>query len=226
MIRVSDVRRVRFGTIVRPAEEAADGRARVEALDGFLVPVPGGLLLFDTGIGSGDPETEAHYRPARVPLVDALAAAGAGLDEVVAVANSHLHLDHAGGNPALTGRPLYVQRAELTAARTPGYTFPHLLGVPGARPEVLEEETEVAPGVRLVPTPGHSPGHQSLLVETGEGGLLLAGQTHDTASAWTADAEAARRPDENLPPPPDWFPALLDRVREVRFAHDAAVWRA
>lgn len=226
MIRVGDVRRVRFGTIVRPAAETADGRGRVEALDGFLVPVPGGLLLYDTGIGAGDPETEAHYRPVRVPLRDALAAAGADLDEVVAVANCHLHLDHAGGNPALAGRPVHVQRAELDAAAAPGYTFPHLVDHPGVRYEVLEEETEVAPGVRLVPTPGHTPGHQSLLVATAEGGLLLAGQTHDTASGWTADAEAARRPDENLPPPPDWFPALLDRVREVRFAHDAAVWRA
>ena len=224
---MTEVRRVRFGTIVRPAEETADGWARVEALDGYLVPLPGArLLLFDTGIAAGDPEVDAHYRPERIPLREALAAAGARPEDVALVANCHLHLDHAGGNPALPDRPLYVQRAELDAAREPGHTVPHLVDHPGARYEVLEEETEVAPGVRLLPTPGHTPGHQSLLVDTAEGGLLLAGQTHDTASAWTADAEAARRPDENLPPPPDWFPALLDRVHEVRLAHDAAIWRA
>ena len=218
-----DVRRVRFGTIVRPAEETADGWARVEALDGFLVPLPDGLLLFDTGIAAGDPEVDAHYRPERVPLPEALAAAGARPEDVTLVANCHLHLDHAGGNAELPGRPVLVQRAELEAARTPDYTVAGVVDHPGARYEVLDGETEVAPGVRLVPTPGHTAGHQSLLLE---GGLLLAGQTHLTASGWTADAEAVRRPDDQAAPPPDWFPALLARVVEVRFAHDAAVWRA
>jgi N-acyl homoserine lactone hydrolase len=48
---------------------------------------------------------------------------------------------------------------------------------------VLDGETEVAPGVRLVPTTGHTSGHPSLLLD---GGPLLAGQTHLTASAWHA----------------------------------------
>ena len=208
-LRSADVRRVRFGTIVRPAEETADGRARVEALDGFLVPVPGGFLLLDTGIGVGDPETEEHYRPVRVPLAEALGDVAAG--EVVLVANCHLHLDHAGGNPALPGRPVLVQRAELALARSEGHTFPHLVDFPGARYEVLDGETEVAPGVRLVPTPGHTAGHQSLLVGTREGGVLLAGQTHDRASDWTANVEALRRPDPRIPPPPGWLGPLLDR---------------
>ena len=226
MLSSIDVRRVRFGTIVRPAEETADGRARVETLDGFLVPLAHGLLLLDTGIGGGDPEVEAHYRPVRVPLDTALAAAGATREDVVLVANCHLHLDHAGGNPDLPGRPILVQRAELALAATPDHTFAHLVDLPGARYEVLDAETAVAPGVHLVPTPGHTAGHQSLLVETDDGGVLLAGQTHDTASGWTADAEAVRRPDGRIPPPPEWLPGLLDRVVEVRFAHDAAVWRA
>jgi N-acyl homoserine lactone hydrolase len=219
-----DVRRVRFGTIVRPAEETADGWAHVEAIDGFLVPLPdGGLLLFDTGIASGDAEVDAHYRPERVPLRDALAAAGARLDEVTLVANCHLHLDHAGGNAELAGRPVLVQRSELEAARTPDYTVAGIVDAAGTRYEVLDGETEVAPGVRLIPTPGHTPGHQSLLLDDG---LLLAGQTHLTATGWTADAEAVRRATDQVAPPPDWFPALLPRVREARFAHDAAVWTA
>jgi N-acyl homoserine lactone hydrolase len=218
---VDPLTRVRFGTIVRPAEETADGRARVEALDGFLVRLDDGLLLFDTGIASGDPEVDAHYRPVRIPLTDALAAAGAGIDDIAAVANCHLHLDHAGGNPALSGRPVLVQREELALARAGDHTLPHVVDFPGARYEVLDGETEVAPGVRLIPTPGHTAGHQSLLVGT----VLLAGQTHDTASGWTADVEAVRRPDADVPPPPPWLRALLERITEARFAHDAAVWR-
>lgn len=226
MIRAAAVRRVRFGTIVRPAEETADGRARVETIDGFLVPLASGLLLLDTGIGAGDPEVEAHYRPVRIPLDDALALAGAAHEDVVAVANCHLHLDHAGGNPALAGLPVLVQRAELELARTPDHTFAHLVDFPGARYEVLDGETEIEPDVRLIPTPGHTAGHQSLLVDTDRGGVLLAGQTHDTASGWTADAAAVRRPDDRLHPPPAWLPALLDRVVEARFAHDPAIWHA
>ena len=217
----TSIRRVRFGTIVRPAEETAHGCARIEALDGFLVPLPGGLLLFDTGIG-GDAETDAHYRPVRVPLAAALAAAGAQVEDVIAVANCHLHVDHAGGNPQLPGRPVLVQRAELDLARSGEHTLTHLIDFPGARYEVVDGEVEVAPGVRLVPTPGHTAGHQSLLV----GDVLLAGQTHDTASEWTADAEAVRRRDAAVPPPPRWLPALLGRVTEARFAHDAAIWHA
>ncbi len=226
MIRAADIRRVRFGTIVRPAEETADGRARVEALDGFLVPLDRGVLLLDTGIGAGDPEVDAHYRPARVPLRDALRAAGAAPEDVVVVANCHLHVDHAGGNPDLPGRPVLVQRAELELARTPDHTFRHLVDFPGADHRVLDGTAEIAPGVHLVPTPGHTAGHQSVLVEAEEGGVLLAGQTHDTASAWTADAEAVRRPDAAVAQPPPWMPALLSRIVEARFAHDAAVWRA
>lgn len=227
------VRRVRFGTILRPADEAADGRSRVEALDGFLVSIPTaaaphGWLLFDTGIAAGDPEVDAHYRPERIAMRDALAAAGVSIDDVVAVANCHLHLDHAGGNPALAGRPVFVQRAELTLARSGGHTVEGLVDHPGTRYEVVDGESEIAPGLRLVPTPGHTAGHQSLLIESGRGGLLLAGQTHDTASAWTADAEGVRRAagGDDVPPPPGWFPALLGRVVEARFAHDAAIWHA
>lgn len=226
LMMTSDVRRVRFGTIVRPAEEAADGRRRVEALDGFLVPIQGGLLLFDTGIAAGDAEVDAHYRPERIPLPKALAAAGARIGEVVAVANCHLHLDHAGGNPALAGLPVFVQRAELALARTGEHTIAGATDFDGARYEVLDGEREIAPGVRLIPTPGHTAGHQSLLVETEEGGLLLAGQTHDTASGWTAAVEALRRADADAAPPPAWMPELLGRVVEARFAHDAAIWHA
>jgi glyoxylase-like metal-dependent hydrolase (beta-lactamase superfamily II) len=42
----------------------------------YLVQHDQGLILFDTGIGSADPETEAHYRPRRRALPEALAAAG------------------------------------------------------------------------------------------------------------------------------------------------------
>jgi hypothetical protein len=65
---ISTVRRIDFGYFVRPAEETGTGKPRVEALLGYAIVNEAGVLLFDTGLGEGDPEADAWYRPARRPL--------------------------------------------------------------------------------------------------------------------------------------------------------------
>ena len=97
-----------------------------------LYDAPRGTLLFDTGIGAANERTEAHYRPHRRDLSEALAAAGVTPAEISLVVNCHLHFDHCGGNHLLPGRPIFAQAAELAAARTPGYTVPELVDFPGA----------------------------------------------------------------------------------------------
>lgn len=57
------VKRIDFGYFVRPASETPTGRPRVEAVLGYAIVHPQGVLLFDTGMGEGDPEVEVHYRP-------------------------------------------------------------------------------------------------------------------------------------------------------------------
>jgi glyoxylase-like metal-dependent hydrolase (beta-lactamase superfamily II) len=228
-MRVDDVARLLLGTFVRPAEETTDGRPRVEAVYGYLIRHERGLLLLDTGLGEGDAETERWYRPRRVDLRQALAARGVALDQVDVVVNCHLHFDHCGGNPLLPGRPVVCQRRELATARGGGYTFAHLVDPPGVRYELLDGEAEMWPGVHVIPTPGHVDGHQSVVVACADGSVVLAGQSHDTASAWSADALAASAPGlghvEPLPTPPSWVRRLLDfDPRRVVFAHDAAVW--
>lgn len=225
-----DVRRLDLGTFVRPTSETGTGAPRVEPVHAYLVPIASGLLLFDTGLGEADPETEAHYRPRRTPLPRALASVGADLDDVALVVNCHLHFDHVGGNPLLAGRPILVQRVEREAAREDGYTVPELVEAPKLGYELLDGPADVAPGIRIVPTPGHTDGHQSLLVECDDGLLVLAGQAHDTASHWSSDVLAARAPtlghEEPLPAPSPWMAGILALdPQEVRFAHDAAVWR-
>ncbi|ATL82391.1 hypothetical protein SMALA_2157 [Streptomyces malaysiensis subsp. malaysiensis] len=77
MANDTSVRRLDLGYFVRPAPETGGPEPRVEPVLAYLVRHDRGLVLFDTGIGAADPETEAHYRPRRRALPEALAAAGA-----------------------------------------------------------------------------------------------------------------------------------------------------
>lgn len=229
-MRIDDVARLELGTFIRPAEEAnTTGGARVETVLGYLARTPSGLLLLDTGLGEADPETDAWYRPRRVKVEGALRKLGLTTDDIDIVVNCHLHFDHIGGNPSFANRPIYCQRIELNTAQTTDYTVPHLVDFAGARYELLEGETQIGPGVHIIPTPGHVDGHQSLVLECDDGSIVLAGQSHDTASQWSADALAAQAPDlgheQPLPSPSPWMSRLLEfDPKQVFFAHDAAVW--
>src|SRR4051794_17298679 len=131
-MRIDDVRRIDFGTFVRPADESGTGKPRVEAVYGYVVRTPGGVLLLDTGLGDAGAETEAWYRPVRVPVDEALRTRGLATDDVSLVVNCHLHFDHIGGNPRFAGNPLFCQRRELDTARAGGYTVPELVDFAGA----------------------------------------------------------------------------------------------
>jgi N-acyl homoserine lactone hydrolase len=220
---------VDFGYFVRPGEETGNGQPRVEPCLGYLIGHPDGMVLLDTGMGA-HPEVDAHYRPRRRDLTTALAGAGAAVGDVRYVVNCHLHFDHCGGNPALAGRPVFTQRAELdTATSEPDYTLPELVDAPGLKYELLDGETEILPRVFLIPTPGHTAGHQSLVVRRADGTVVVAGQAHDTATGYSADALAWRAGQDGhapgVPAPPAWLDRIMafDPARVV-FAHDHAVW--
>jgi N-acyl homoserine lactone hydrolase len=228
-VRIDDVRRIDLGAFVRPAEETGTGEPRIEAVFGYVVRTPSGVLLLDTGLGVVDDETEAWYRPRRVPIEEALRTAGLASEDVSLVVNCHLHFDHIGGNPRFAGRPLFCQREELETARAGGYTVPGLVDFLGASYELLDGEAEIAPGVHVIPTPGHVDGHQSVVLECDDGSVVLAGQAHDSASQWSADALAAQAAGLGLAPPlpvpSPWMARLLAfDPRRVVFAHDAAAW--
>ena len=178
---IGSIRRIDFGYFVRPGEEIGTGKPRVECVLGYAVQHSAGVLLLDTGLGEGDAGVDAHYRPVRRPLPDALRPAGIAVDDVRWVANCHLHFDHCGGNPALVGRPIFVQSRELQQARTDtDYTLPHLIDFDGALYREMEGETEILPGVLVIPSPGHTDGHQAIAVRGADGTVVLAGQAHNT----------------------------------------------
>jgi N-acyl homoserine lactone hydrolase len=229
VLRIEDISRIPLGRFIRPPEETGTEQPRVEVVLGYLVRHPEGTILLDTGIGDVDEETEEWYRPDRIALPDALQRNGARLEDIDLVVNCHLHFDHCGGNPLLAGTPIVTQRRELEVARAGDYTVPELVDFDGVRYEEADGEVELLPGVLLLPTPGHTDGHQSLVLSCTDGTVVLAGQSHDHTSDFAADVLAAQARRDGLPPPLPLSPAWIDRLldldpRRVLFAHDASVW--
>ncbi|GAC1408759.1 MAG: hypothetical protein NVSMB57_00490 [Actinomycetota bacterium] len=215
MLSMCDVVRMHMGHIVAPGRHRLAGL--VTTVEAYVVPHPDGLILFDTGIGY-DPEVDRDLRIVRTPLWDAMKEAGFDPADVRLIVNCHLHFDHSGENFRFPGVPIFVQHVELNAAKAAEYTLPDVVfNFEGAHFEPLEGSFEIAPGASIIPTPGHTDGHQSLLLETSEGRLLLAGQAYEYAHDY---AEWAKKPDA-----PAWMShfAELDLER-VLFAHDVSTW--
>ncbi len=179
-----------------------------------------------TGIGNA--EIEATFSPRVRPIEDALGEHGISLADVTAAANCHLHFDHSGQNVRLKGIPIFVHRREWAMVHEPDYTIAEWIDAPGLTYEVLDAETEVAPGLRLVPTPGHSPGHQSLIIDALDGRIVLAGQALQSKAEWeggtdpsVSGAATARLPEE--------YVSSVQRLRSldpvrIHFAHDPSIW--
>ncbi len=129
-----------------------------------------GLVLVDTGMIDSTPELDEEWGPEPKPLPDDLVA------RVAVVINTHLHFDHCGGNRRFAGVPIHVQARELADARTqPDYTVREWVDFDGATYVEHQGEAEVLPGVRLLPAPGHTDGHQVVLVDTDDGLVVLGG---------------------------------------------------
>ena len=202
---------------------------RVGVVVGYAVRHEGGILLFDTGFGFGNAELEAAYHPVGRPIGEVLAAAGIEIGDITAVVNCHLHADHAGQNAAFPGSPIYVQPVEWKLAHTTDHTILEWIDFPGARYEQIAGDHEVAPGIRVVATPGHTAGHQSLVVDGSDGPIVLAGQALYTAGEWAGDPEAL----EGRSSARDHaaYDRSIERLRgldpaQVLFGHDRERWTA
>lgn len=190
-----------FGVVPRPLWERRippDHRHRIPlALRCLLVEAPNALVLVDTGIGNKEDDrfrdlygVDNGGDPTR--LEDALRAVGFQPEDVDVVVSTHLHFDHAGGNARLDPdgevRPAFprarhvVQKGEFDFAHSPnerirasylGHNI-HPLSRAGLW-DLVEGEAVVTTGIRVLPTPGHTPHHQSVLVESdGEVACFLA----------------------------------------------------
>jgi N-acyl homoserine lactone hydrolase len=199
----------------------------------YVVKHPQGVVLFDSGAHpdlATDPVARmgaaAEDFVVKVEADDAiepvLARIGLAPADVDLVIQSHLHFDHAGGLHAFPDTPVMVQRQELEFAENPSaaqrdiYIADDFEGVADWR--LLDGEEDVFGDGRLtvIPTPGHTKGHQSLLVRLDDGSsiFLLAD------AAYLLEKMRVRRPPGVL-----WNEAAMletwDRVEALEREHDA-----
>jgi glyoxylase-like metal-dependent hydrolase (beta-lactamase superfamily II) len=206
--------------------EGERGRLRVP-VPCYLVDHPRGRVLFDSGMhpAAGVDAAARLGLAATVFTVELgagedvrgrLAALGVDADRVDVLVNSHLHFDHTGGNACVPNARLVVQRAEWTAGHhadgvrrnfydPKDYDTGHdVLAIDGEH-DLFGDGTVVC-----VPTPGHTPGHQSLRVRLPQGDVILA-----------ADSCYLRRTLEALHLPT----VVYDREQALGTLHRLRAWR-
>ena len=180
-----------FGTIPKVLWERtnpADERNRIlMGLNCLLIRTPTENILVDTGLGTAYDEKFAYLYgvdKSGVDLLKSLAAAGVSTTDISKVILTHLHFDHAGWNcfqeesgefkPTFPNAVYYINQGELTYAKEPDPRskpsyIPHTWEPLEKRGqiELISGDKEVAPGVTILPAPGHTPNHQIVKVQSG-----------------------------------------------------------
>lgn len=167
-----------------------------EPTPGVLVQCDGGWVLLDTGFNTAlirDVVLKSRFHPSidyvpvlateGEPLLEELDRAGVEIDDIRLVGLSHLHADHAGGLKHFASRvPVHVQRRDLEFGLSERAEGDGVFRIDFDDPRIdwhlADGDVDLAPGLRAVSTPGHTPGHQSFVVDldesVGGGGFVFA----------------------------------------------------
>jgi N-acyl homoserine lactone hydrolase len=148
---------------------------------------------------------------------------GADITDVI---NTHLHFDHAGNNEAFPNATFHVQRSHYEAA-IDNPSFPNQYWrIEGLNYDLLDGETDLGDEIIVFPTPGHAPGHQSVLVRLSSGdNVIICGdaiyeEDNLRYDNWGGHADPVQARESAM--------ALMERAKTlgatVFYGHDAAQW--
>jgi glyoxylase-like metal-dependent hydrolase (beta-lactamase superfamily II) len=193
---------------------------------GFVVMHPKGAILIDTGVGGPD-RVLTDWRVVNRTAAEALGDHDLVPGDIAFVVNTHLHFDHCGQNAVFQHAPFYVQRVELDRARREARWLTDWFDFAGARFELMDGDAEVLPGVRVVATPGHTAGHQSVVID-GDGEEVLIGDAAYTPVIYERpDLDAGELPPGQAADHGAWRSSLRRlhdaRPRHVHFCHHTHV---
>ena len=157
----------------------------------FLIEVDGLRILVDTCIGNDKTRDEPAWNARQGDFLEQLAARGAPAETIDFVLCTHLHVDHVGWNtrlvnghwvPTFTNARYLFGRTEWDFWAHETDPFGHQARgdsiepiIAGGRADFVETDHQLCPSVRLVPTPGHTPGHVSVLIESGDARAIITG---------------------------------------------------
>ena len=214
-----DIRRLRLASL-----HGVDGREW--PVHGFVIMHPKGAVLVDTGVG-GPEKVLTDWRVVNRTAAEALGDHGLVPGDIAFVINTHLHFDHCGQNAVFKHAPFYVQRAELERARRESRVLTDWFDFAGASFELLDGDAEVLPGVRVLATPGHTVGHQSVVVD-GDGDEVLIGDAAYTPAIYgDPDVDPGQLPSGQAADARAWSSSLkrihVARPSRVHFCHHTRV---
>ena len=153
----------------------------------FLIEGHGRKVLVDTGLSETEQSVKYHHSGRQDPgqaIHDQLSSIGVGTDEIDTIIFTHLHWDHCYNVDKFPDARLVVSEIEYRFALnpTPPYWMTYEHPNCGQEPpwkdryfDLVQGEEEIVEGVRVFPTPGHSPGHQAVSVRTSAGIYIIAG---------------------------------------------------
>lgn len=145
----------------------------------FLLQGDDHRVLVDTGLEDFMVPPGFTGETGLTPLYmeEALLEAGLTPDDIHIVINTHLHDDHCGNNPMFSKAEFYIQASEVNFCKNPHplddrYDEDFIKDLPIVS---LEGDQEILPGLKVFFTPGHTPGSQTVLVQTEEGPVVIPG---------------------------------------------------